>query len=348
MSIKKKRRIKFVSLALAPALLIALMAIAVTIGMGTSAVADPAPCAACHNNTSLITGKLAQWETSGHGTGEAFAGEGPNKSCTGCHSGGGFSAMVAAGLEPNSSALVGDLNPTRQDCRACHQVHNTYTGVDWALETVADVNFFAQPGQKFSGGEGNLCAKCHQPRKAPTASVNGTVSGITNRYGPHHGPQSSFMIGIGGAGSAAAGQYSPHYADADAGTPGIQNRVANTCVGCHMGANDNHSYEPDVATCKVCHTTATNFDVNGVQTAVQTKSDQLKGLLVTAGVLTCTTDAEGVESCNPPTASFSAPENTAFALWNWILIAKEDGSKGVHNPDYALNLLDASLAAMGA
>ena len=113
-----------------------------------------------------------------------------------------------------------------------------------------------------------------------------------------------------------------------------------------MGANDNHSYEPDVATCKVCHTTATDFDVNGVQTAVQTKSDQLKGLLVNGGVLTCTTDAEGVESCSPPTATFSAPENIAFALWNWILIAKEDGSKGVHNPDYALNLLDASIAAV--
>ena len=238
MSLRKKRRIKYLTFALGPAILI-LMILVPALSMGQSDVsavpAELLSCTECHNDSTLITGKVAQWETSGHGTGEAYAGEGPNKSCTGCHSGGGFSDMIAAGLEPNSSALVGDLNPTRQDCRACHQVHNTYTGADWALETVADVNFFAQPGQKFSGGEGNLCAKCHQPRKAPTASVNGTVSGITNRYGPHHGPQSSFMIGVGGAGSAAAGQYSPHYADADAGTPGIQNRVANTCVGLPHG-----------------------------------------------------------------------------------------------------------------
>ncbi|MBI5870347.1 MAG: hypothetical protein HZB44_05225, partial [Actinobacteria bacterium] len=176
-------------------------------------------------------------------------------------------------------------------------------------------------------------ANCHQPRKAAPVAVNGTVSGITNRFGPHHGPQSSMMTGTGGAG--AEGTSAAHY-----------QYVENTCVGCHMGSNDNHTTEPSLTTCKGCHTTATSFDVNGVQTATQAKLDTLKGLLLNAGVLNCTVDSEGVESCVPPTASFSAPENVAYALWNWVLINNEDGSKGVHNPQYTQTLLDNSIAGM--
>jgi hypothetical protein len=337
MSTKHKRRIKYLTFTLAPALLIALLA-AIVSTMSTSSTAsalESPPCNSCHNNTSLITGKAAQWGESKHGTGTAFIAEGPNKSCAGCHSGGGFSARIAAGLQPNQ-VTVGDPNPTPQDCRACHQIHNSYTGVDWALETIAPVNFYAIPGKTFDGGQGNLCASCHQPRTKPPVATNGTVTGITNRFGPHHGPQSSFMLGTGGAGPAgAAGTSAAHY-----------QYVENTCVGCHMGANDNHTYEPNVAACKVCHTTATNFDINGVQTTVQAKSDQLKGLLVSAGLLGCTVDADGVESCSAIVTS--APENQAYALYNWIVVAKEDRSKGVHNPAYANALLDQSLAAMGA
>ena len=337
MSTKHKRLIKYVAFALAPAFLIALIAVVSTMSMGSSTVSlaeaqEAPPCNACHNNTTLLKGKEAQWEESGHGIGTAYAEEGPNKSCAGCHSGGGFSAMVAAGQEPNG-LTVGDNNPTRQDCRACHQIHTTYTGIDWALETVAPVNFYMLPGKTFDGGEGNLCAKCHQPRKAAPVAVNGVVTGITNRFGPHHGPQSSVMLGTGGAG--AEGTPAAHYTS-----------VGNTCVGCHMGANDSHTYEPSLTTCKSCHTTATSFDVNGVQTANQAKLDQLKGLLLNAGVLNCTIDEEGVEHCVPPTASFSAPQNVAYALWNWVYINNEDGSKGVHNPQYTQTLLDASIAGM--
>jgi hypothetical protein len=141
------------------------------------------------------------------------------------------------------------------------------------------------------------------------------------------------MLGTGGAGSAADGQYMSHYSS-----------VQDTCVSCHMGANDNHTYTPEVATCKGCHTTATNLDVNGVQTAVQGKLDTLKGLLVNAGLLSCALDEEGVEECHAVLGTY--PENQANALWNWILIAEEDGSKGVHNPAYTNALLDDSIAAI--
>jgi len=337
MSVKQKRRIKYAALILTPACLIVLLALVSALYSDSSAVAqytvppEYQTCTECHDNSTLITGKETAWETSLHGTGEAYL-RGTSKSCAGCHSGGGFSNMIDAGLEPNSSAMVGDASPTRQTCRACHQVHETYTGGDWALETTAPVSLYVLPGTTFDGGEGNLCAKCHQPRtKAPAVAPGGTVSGISSHWGPHHGPQSSMMLGTDGAGQE--GTPSAHYT-----------AVQDTCVTCHMGSNDNHTYTPEVATCKSCHTTATNFDINGVQTTVQAKSDQLKSLLVNAGALSCTVDEEGVEECAPSVTS--APDNIAYALWNWTYIVKEDKSKGVHNADYTNALLDASIAGI--
>ena len=193
MSTKHKRRIKYLTFTLAPAILIALLAAVVTTmstGSTTASALESPPCNTCHNNTSLITGKEAQWKESGHGTGTAFIAEGPNKSCAGCHSGGGFSDRIAAGLQPNQ-VTVGDPNPTPQDCRACHQIHNTYTGVDWALETIAPVSLYAITNKTFDGGEGNLCASCHQPRSRLLWALTALSLVSPTATVPHHGPQSS-------------------------------------------------------------------------------------------------------------------------------------------------------------
>jgi hypothetical protein len=40
-------------------------------------------------------------------------------------------------------------------------------------------------------------------------------------------------------------------------------------------------------------------------------------------------------------------EATATALFNWIYIAHEDKSLGVHNPAYTRALIEASLEALG-
>jgi len=98
-------------------------------------------CTQCHNDTTLITGKKTAWSESRHGMGEAYL-RGTSASCAGCHSGGGFSARIAAGLNPDE-VEEGDPNPTRQDCRACHQIHTTFTNDDFALETTDPVDLFA-------------------------------------------------------------------------------------------------------------------------------------------------------------------------------------------------------------
>jgi hypothetical protein len=287
---------------------------------GAPALATDLTCTECHNDTTLITGKKAAWNDSIHGSGEAFV-RGSSNSCAGCHSGGAFSEMIAAGLRPDQ-VESGDPNPTHQDCRTCHQIHTTYTGDDWALETEAPVTFFAYEGVTFDGGKGNLCANCHQPRRA-FSSENGQVDWNSVHYGPHHGPHSAMLLGIAGAG--VEGKPSAH-----------ATLVENTCVTCHVGENDDHSFEPNISACQTCHADAENFDINGVQTEIAGMIEELKEALIAKGMLT--------EEDEPVVGVY--PEAQAAALWNYVTIAHEDRSMGVHNPSYVNALIEYSLEAL--
>jgi Cytochrome c7 and related cytochrome c len=172
----------------------AVMFAIVVVLVGTSSgLAQALTCTQCHDDTTLITGKKTAWSTSKHGTGTAYL-RGTSASCAGCHSGGGFSAMVAAGLTPDK-VTAGDPNPTRQDCRACHQIHTSYTSADWALETTAPVKLIAFDDKTFDGGKGNLCANCHQARRTIDApDPNGMITVDSTHWGPHHGPQSTSWV----------------------------------------------------------------------------------------------------------------------------------------------------------
>lgn len=288
----------------------------------------PVTCAQCHDSSNLITGKETEWAESVHGTGTAYV-RASSASCAGCHSGNSFAKMVAAGENP-SQVTEGDPNPTRQDCRACHMIHQTYTEKDFDLRTTKAVPLFAISGATFNGGQGNLCANCHQPRTDAPVPVNGVVSGISSHWGPHHGPQAAMLLGVGGAGGVK-GVKSGHYG-----------AVGNTCVTCHLGDNKDHHFEPAVATCQKCHPTATNFDVDGVQTEIQGLLDAIETELLNRGLL-----APPTGDGDPSPAVSSAPTGEAFALWNYIYVGREDKSMGAHNVDYARALLYASLDSLG-
>jgi hypothetical protein len=280
-------------------------------------------CTECHNDTSLISEKVFAWEESKHGIGEAALYAGGREGCAGCHSGDAFTAMVAAG-ETNPDTFTGDAGVTRQDCRACHQIHTSYTGDDWALTTTESFDLYAS-SVTFDGGEGNLCARCHQARREFPAAEDGVITGISSHWGPHHGPQASMLMGVAGAG--AEGSPASHY-----------NMVENTCVGCHVGADANHSFAPSAAACADCH--GADFDYSEFQSDVQAQLDQIGEALVAEGVLSdITVDGH-------PTVE-EAPEGVATALFNWLYIAHEDKSLGVHNPAYTQALLDASFEALG-
>jgi len=299
------------------------IAVVILVMGGASAFAQAtiADCMSCHDDTTLITGKQTGLSEAVHGTGEAYL-RGTSAGCAGCHSGGGFSAMVAAGLRPDQ-VEVGDPNPTRQDCRSCHQVHTSYTTADWALETTAPVTLYAFEGVTYDGGKGNLCANCHQPRRLiAEPDADGNINVNSSHWGPHHGPQAAMILGIGGAGDVEGG-------------PSFHGKfVEDTCVTCHIGQNYSHTFEPVEASCLECHDE--DFDMGDEQDVVQGMIDELAELLKAKGLL----DEEG----HPVVGNYPAVE--AQALWNYIFIAIEDSSLGVHNPGYTQDLLEASIESL--
>jgi hypothetical protein len=173
---------------------------------------------------------------------------------------------------------------------------------------------------------GNLCANCHQQRTAFPAATDGKVSITSTHWGGHHGPEAALLLGVGGA-LGVEGQPSPHYST-----------VENTCVTCHLGGagpDANHTFMPQVATCVTCHADAKSLDVDGKQTEIKDKLDQVKAALQAKGLL----DKDGVVVVG------DYPEAQAGALWNYLFIL-EDKSDGVHNIPFANALLDAALVAL--
>ena len=280
-------------------------------------------CTECHNDSSIITGKKVQWEASVHGSGTAAAYAGGRGSCAGCHSGAVFSEMVAAGLTP-LDVEEGDANPTHQDCRTCHAVHTTFTGADWALETEEAVVLYAFEDVTYDGGEGNLCGVCHQPRRViAEPDADGNIEVTSTHWGPHHGPQTAVLMGVGGAGETT-------------GSPSFHaTGVEDTCVTCHVGESDNHTFLPDVSACTACHGDAESLDINGFMTEMEVLMEELLGLL----------EAKGMWEDHPVVGVYPAAD--AQALWNYILLVVEDDSQGAHNPSYTKALLEDSIALLG-
>jgi hypothetical protein len=105
-------------------------------------------------------------------------------------------------------------------------------------------------------------------------------------------------------------------------------------VSCHVGENDDHSFEPNIASCQGCHADIEEFDFSGLQTEVEGKLAELLELLEYHG-----TYHDG----HPVVGVYPAP--LAQATWNYITLAVEDASLGVHNPAYTRALLASSIAA---
>ncbi len=293
------------------------------VGPSGEVVAADLSCTECHNNTTLIVSKEAQFrENSVHGTGEAFE-RGEETACAGCHGTEGAVARISAGLPPHDESIVGIVNVSPFDCRTCHQIHTTYTRADFALTGDAQPAPMERTGGTFDGGLGNLCANCHQIRNELPVAADGTIDlGTNTRFGTHYGVEAQMLLGVGGVG--VEGSPSSHYLV-----------VENTCVTCHMGDERNHTYLPDVERCQACHADAEDFDIEGVQTEIEGMLTEVHDLLIASGIM-------NEEGRSIPGVY---PEAIAMAMWNYKLV-EYDQSMGVHNADYARALLTQALEAL--
>ncbi|HEX9838294.1 MAG TPA: hypothetical protein VGA72_03055 [Anaerolineales bacterium] len=290
-------------------------------------------CTECHNDTTLIVSKEAQFrERSVHGTGEAFV-RGEGTDCAGCHGTEGAKARINAGLPPHDASVEGVTNVSPFDCRTCHNIHTTYTKADFSLTGDAQPVVLEKTGGTFDGGKGNLCANCHQIRNdLPVASGGNIDLGTNTRFGTHYGVEAAMLLGEGGLG--VSGSPSPHY-----------QLVENTCVACHMGDESNHTYLPAVARCQTCHADAENFDINGVQTEVQAMLDEVHELLVASGIMAADSTDDDGNLQQGRSIPGVYPEAVANAMWNYKFVV-EDQSRGVHNSAFAKALLQQALDAL--
>ena len=301
---------------------------------GVDGVNGTTECAQCHS-IAVSEGVHASYLYSGHAAGGAVSYAGSRASCAECHSNEGYIDYVMTG----STNPDGYLKPTPISCTTCHGEHKTFDfeneGFDYALRMFGPVELMTDPSYTINyEGSSNNCAFCHQPRKLPPEDNGMGIYEVTSsHWGPHHGPQSTFLEGIQGAELAGTNEY-PAPAS---GT----HRTGSSCTSCHMGEtsdaiNGNHTMIQTPNGCTECHT-------SGIPEGVAGLEEDMKSLLVLleeAGIL-----HEEDGEVHPVKGTY--PITEAEAAWNYLLVM-EDASKGTHNPKYARALIKNSLEALSA
>lgn len=322
---------------------------------------SPKQCSQCHDSGSGFQNKFYQWSASAHPlTPEAAEGHASQSaSCVKCHTGEGFVDVQVNGLEPTVIAV-----PHSVTCATCHDPH--FSENAHQLRVVGD--FTLDSGDTFlDAGEGGLCMRCHNARVADADD-----KALTSRRGAHHGPQTDMMLGVNGVSFGLPFE----------GISFHRIAVAGTCVGCHMAETPDvgqpsneppsvgeHSYsmrdigdpnDPDDDVINVVNTCATagchpsldtydrlafgDYDGDGMTEGVQTEVRGLLSIMRDGILSTMPGTSENPESGRIEIGSsdFDALEaNQRKALYNYNFALK-DGSFGIHNTAYSVQLLQRS------
>lgn len=287
-------------------------------------------CLECHESGDIAVIQ-AEFNTSGHYAGEAAVDyAGARGDCAECHSHEGFVEYTSTG------SIAGDISaPSAWECGTCHGLHTNFDSTDYGFRITEPITFIYDETTSYDFGNSNLCAFCHQSRRAgPEDEGGGNFEITSTHWGPHHGAQGNLLAGVGFAEISGSASY----------PTGAHTHGSVSCTGCHMGdynADNNqggHSFNASVDACNSCHTSSNFTDFEGAQAGVIDKLDELEALLYDAGVV----DTVGGETHVIPG---TYPLVQAQAYYNWIGIA-EDRSGGLHHPSYINALLDNSIEAL--
>jgi hypothetical protein len=307
-------------------------------------------CGKCHEGTHHPY--YSEWQQSKHNT----IAEADRGTCQGCHEG------VAAGYR-----LSGDLSTfynggavsSRPDtsevpiqpkgCTTCHNPHDaTNPG---QLRTVADVHLVTANGESpviTDGGVGKLCMQCHHARYAAESQLTDGNA----HFGPHDNPQTDMLAARSGYQGVASSEFiwaQPKHL-----------YVQNSCKTCHLNqieyiseeqpTETGHTFEPTVEACANCHGIITSFkdikamqdydgdgQIEGVQDEVQGLMDRLEAALISTGLDT-TGGVSLAEALGDTSKSTYIQREAGYNL----IFVESDGSHGVHNPEYAVQLLQQS------
>jgi hypothetical protein len=282
-------------------------------------------------------------------------------SCGGCHDGVGAAIRLSNGAAayPLSSFYRSGSIAERPDtsvydyqnvvCQTCHDPHADDN--PGQIRTMADVPLTTANGESpiiSDGGVGKLCMHCHHARNAPEAHI---PEG-DDHFGPHASPQADVMNGSTGYHAVATAGFewaSPSHL-----------LVQNSCKTCHLptaefgagpggAASTGHEFIPKVEACEPCHgvilsfrdiPASGDFDGNGTIEGLQ---DEVEGLLhlLEAALVADGLDTLGVGTADALGDTLRSTLTQREAGWNWVFI-EDDKSLGIHNPDYAVQLLQQS------
>lgn len=253
---------------------------------------DAELCGACHEDEHHPY--IEEWEESLHAVSDDAAGGFvlTNSNCTYCHSAEAFVYFLDTGLKRAASEFE-TTNPI--SCQACHTMHDD---VEHQLRT-STVDL--------------VCGVCHTGDGVGDPDAPST---------PHHTQWNALHGTDGFEYDGEVYADSPH-----------KDVVEGKCGACHVSsvpfapgepAKTGHTFEPEQRACVTCHPTATDFDVNGVQTEMTALLAALEAELASA------------TSNDSTTVSFLRAE------YNFEYV-EADASHGVHNYKYVKKLLEDSI-----
>lgn len=320
-------------------------------------------CAQCHDGRSTV---VKQWQSSGHATPpytSSFRQTSTNANymtnnfdnCVRCHDAKGF-INFTKGKKTKTDDLY-QYNQNVFACQTCHDPHND-DGNENMLRKI-DPDTLAS-GYRISSnvGAGGLCMNCHKSRR--NGESYPTTTNISGNFGPHGNPQTDMFLG---KNAFSFGRNIP-------GSIG-HSLIDNSCVGCHMAEQsdkdsvtrdhlgehtwamkwlDDDGVEHDnVERCNDCHEGVTkfsdiqsSFDYDGDRD-VEPVIDEIKGLMSRVAM---SLPPYGVDSVSWQMIR-SSPDSVRLkqVYYNYRFV-QNDKSGGIHNPKYAIGLLQRSITVM--
>jgi hypothetical protein len=328
--------------------------------------AFPKECVDCHGSETKypVRGVRSQYLVSGHRT-IGHASYANSEGCQRCHTNEGFVEFVKTGKVDPKSVVA---NPSEIGCFTCHAPHDTG---DFSLRKTSKVAL--ANGVEFNRGKGNLCANCHRAVFLPKDEVRARSIPF-DFWGAHHGPHADMLLGTNAyefPGKKYSKSQHAFLTKAD-------------CVTCHMTQPSGryallptiggHSFRiesevhelPKINTAGCltsgCHEemkqipgkplfdlkAAADYDGDG---KIETIQEEVQGLLERiinkqgTGLLQTMK-----EPLYDPKGKFiknqvQYPIEVVGALYNYKFVL-EDGSNGMHNTTYAVQLLMDSIKAL--
>jgi hypothetical protein len=318
-------------------------------------------CGQCHDDPWRYN-KYAQWENSLHDQAlwsNSFA-QGTSsqnnslQNCIRCHDGQGF-INFTKGQITNTTGWT-TANHTGIGCATCHDPHgNTNPASLRSTPAGSDTlaNAYSHAGL---GGKGAICMNCHKGRRDNVTYTQTNVTSST--WGPHYSVQTDVFLG------QNAAQFTSPYLSG-----GHRYAIGDACVTCHAVATvdtgnvnrdkvGGHSFKLynsetgyyHTTSCTPCHGNITSwnsfmalmdYDLDGT---VESIPNELDGLLQAIRILLPPT---GIDSVSWQQIGALNDLTIKKAYYNYQFI-KNDGSKGMHNSKFSIDVLLKTRAALGS